>query len=360
VIDDRGPLIYIDITEGGKSMLISCISILRTRATGLALATCLIMLCSLSARAQAVGSSRVMPGGEGSHTIQGRVHFPSGQSKGSSRVKVSLEGESASSNSSTLTDEDGVFRFNHILPGSYTIVVDAGKEYETVHESVNIDRENSVGSLISNVEIMLRPKADASNPAFVNVPKAALDLYQKGAAAAQKGNTKSAVEFLSQAVSAYPNFSAALSELGLLYLKLVQMDKAAETFEALVKLKPDDPTAQLNLGIALFSLNKLDQAEPHLREAIKLNNAGSAAHYYLGVTLIKTKRYDEAQKELETAIANGGDSIAQAHKFLGGLYMSAKKNKQAADELEKYLQLDPKAPNAEQIRGTIKDLRSKQ
>jgi hypothetical protein len=350
-----GPLTHI---AKDKSMLINCLSILKTRAASLALAACLVMLCSLSAKAQAVGSSRGLPGGEGNHTIQGRVHFPSGQSKGSNRVKVTLEGVSAST-STTLTDEDGAFRFNQILPGSYTVVVDAGKEYEIVHESVNIDRENSVGSLISNVEIMLRPKADASNPAFANIPKAALDLYQKGSAAAQKGNAKSAVEFFSQAVSAYPNFPAALSELGLQYLKLVQMDKAGETFEALVKLKPDDPTAQLNLGIALFSQNKLDQAETHLREAIKLNNTGSAAHYYLGVTLIKTKRYDEAQKELETAIANGGDSIAQAHKFLGGLYMSARKNKQAADELEKYLQLDPKAPNAEQIRGTIKDLRSK-
>ena len=340
-------------------MLINGLSILKTRAASFALAACLVMLCSLSARAQAVGSSRGLPGGEGNHTIQGRVHFPSGQSKGSNRVKVILEGVSAST-STTLTDEDGAFRFNQILPGSYTVVVDAGKEYEIVHESVNIDRENSVGSLISNVEIMLRPKADASNPAFANIPKAALDLYQKGAAAAQKGNAKGAVEFFSQAVSAYPNFPAALSELGLQYLKLVQMDKAGETFEALVKLKPDDPTAQLNLGIALFSQNKLDQAELHLREAIKLNSAGSAAHYYLGVTLIKTKRYDEAQKELETAIANGGDSIAQAHMYLGGLYMNARNNKQAADELEKYLQLDPKAPNAERIRATIKDLRSKQ
>jgi Tfp pilus assembly protein PilF len=352
------PLIFIYIAKD-KSMFISCSSNLKTRAAGLALAACLVMLCSLSAKAQAVGSSRGLPGGEGNHTIQGRVHFPSGQSKGSNRVKVTLEGVSAST-SSTLTDEDGAFRFNQIVPGSYTVVVDAGKEYEIVHESVNIDRENSVGSMISNVEIMLRPKVDASNPAFANIPKAALDLYQKGIAAAQKGNAKSAVEFLSQAVSAYPNFPAALSELGAQYLRLVQMDKAGETFEALVKLKPDDPTAQLNLGIALFGQNKLDQAETHLREAIRLNNAGSTAHYYLGVTLIKTRRYDEAQKELETAIANGGDNIAQAHKYLGGLYMSAKKNKQAADELEKYLQLDPKAPNAEQIRGTIKDLRSKQ
>ena len=48
------------------------------------------------------------------------------------------------------------------------------------------------------------------------------------------------------------------------------------------------------------------------------------------------------------------------NKYLGGLYMSAKRNKEAADHLEKYLQLDPKARDADQIRNTIKDLRSKQ
>ena len=339
-------------------MLIRRMSSLKVGFSSLAIALALLMLCSLSGSAQAPGSSRVQPGGEGSRTIQGRVHFPSGQSKGSNRVKVTLEGTSASSTQSTLTDEDGAFRFDHVVPGSYSIVVDAGKEYEIAHEPVSIDRETGVGGMISNLEIMLKPKVDASNPAFADVPKGALDLYQKGSAAAQKGNIKGAAEFLSQAVSAYPNFPAALNELGVQYIKLGQMDKAGETFAALVKLKPADPVAQLNLGIALYNQSKLDQAEVHLREAVKLNGAGSMAHYYLGLTLIKTRRYDDAQKELETAIANGGENIAQAHKYLGGLYMSAKKNKQAADELEKYLQLDPKAPNAEQIRGTIKNLRS--
>ena len=40
--------------------------------------------------------------------------------------------------------------------------------------------------------------------------------------------------------------------------------------------------------------------------------------------------------------------------------MSAGKNQQAANELEKYVKLDPKAPDADRIKGTIKDLRSKQ
>jgi len=102
---------------------------------------------------------------------------------------------------------------------------------------------------------------------------------------------------------------------------------------------------------------KLDGAEAHLREAIKLKSAGPTAHYYLGLTLIKFRAYDEAQKELELAISNGGENLAQAHKYLGGVYMSTHKNKEAADELEKYLKLEPKAPDAEKIKASIKDLR---
>jgi tetratricopeptide (TPR) repeat protein len=130
--------------------------------------------------------------------------------------------------------------------------------------------------------------------------------------------------------------------------------------EALLKLTPNDAHAHLNLGIALFNQKKFEEAEVQLREASKINNADPVAHYYLGMTLLSTKRYPEAEKELELSIANGGDNLALAHKFLGGLYLSSKKNQQAADELEKYLKLDPKAPDAERIKGTIKDLRSKQ
>jgi Carboxypeptidase regulatory-like domain/Tetratricopeptide repeat len=325
---------------------------------------------SLSARAQGVGSSRGLSSGDGNHTIQGRVHMPSGQSATGKTIKVILETTSSMGGSSTVADPDGSFRFNNLRPGRYTVVVDVGKEYEAPRETVDID-PGQMGD--KQVNIQLRFKAGA-DPALANVPKDALDLYEKGTAAAQKGNPKSAAEFFGKAVAAYPQFSLALSDLGVQYLKLLQMDKAAETFEALLKLKPDDVAGQLNLGIALYnqsvalfgekkldeSSQKAGQAETHLRAAIKLNSPGPSAHYYLGVTLIRLRQYDEAQKELELAISNGGDNLPQAHRYLGGLYQSVRRNKEAADELEKYLKLDPKAADAERIRGIIKDLRSKQ
>src|ERR1700754_638854 len=325
----------------------------------LALAISFVLSASLSIYSQGVlpGSSRGPTTGSGNNTIQGRVHFPTGQATGS--VKVNLETTSSfGASSSTSTDQDGVFRFRGLEPGSYTVVVDAGSQYDKAREPVIIDQE-SRGRMVQ-VAIQLHFKVDAANPAFAGVPEKALNLYQKGRAAATKGDNKAAVQFLSDAVAAHPNFAIALSDLGFLHIKLNQWDKAAETYEALLKLKPECATAHLNLGVARYNQKKFEDAETHLRKALELKSAGPMAHYYLAMTLVSLKRHGEALPEFEATVANGGENIALAHRYLGGLYMGANKNQEAADELEKYLKLDPKAPDADRIKGTIKDLRSKQ
>jgi Tfp pilus assembly protein PilF len=321
----------------------------------------------LTANAQGVGSSRGLASGDGNNTIQGRVYFPSGDQP--KPVKLHLESNDSSGAGTTVTDSDGVFRFNSLRPGNYSVVVDGGNEYESTREAVPIDPITN--SRIVQVNIQLRPKASTSNPAFAGVPQTALDLYQKGSTAAQKGDSKSAVEYLGKAVTAAPNFATALSDLGAQYLKLFQWNKAEESFDALVKLKPADAGARLSLGIALYNEGvdlmgqqkfedaekKFNGSETHLREAIRLKLPGPSAHYYLGLMLIKFKAYEEAQKELELTISNGGENLALAHKFLGGVYISTHKNKEAADELEKYLKLEPKAPDAEKIKDSINKLR---
>src|SRR6185369_1247553 len=102
------------------------------------------------------------------------------------------------------------------------------------------------------VNIQLRPKIDANNAAFAGVPKAALEAYQKAATATQKNDSKAAMQFLTEAVAAKPDFALALNDLGTLYEKQFQWSKAAETFAALVKVTPKDASAQTSLGIAIY------------------------------------------------------------------------------------------------------------
>ena len=323
----------------------------------------LILSSVCVARSQGVtpGSSRGLSSGEGSNQIQGRIYFPSGQQVTGKTIKINLESVSTFGNMSTVADQDGSFRFRGLPNGSYTVVVDAGSEYEKSREPVNFDREASPGGRIVQVTVQLQPKVDSSNPLFANIPEKALTFYQKGTAAAKKGDAKAAVESLSAAVAAYPNFPMALSELGTQYLILKEMDKAGETFEALLKIKPTDAAAHLDLGIVAFNKKKMDEAESHLRKAVELKSPGPSAHYYLGLTFISTKRYPDAVTEFQAAISNGGENLALAHKYLGGLYMGhPEKRQEAISELEKYLALDPKASDAERIKATIQDLRNKQ
>ena len=99
-------------------------------------------------------------------------------------------------------------------------------------------------------------------------------------------------------------------------------------------------------------------AEAQLREALKITSTPTA-HMYLGLTLIKVRRFEEARVELETAISMGGGNLAQAHKFLGGIYWQKHEYRRAIDEFETYLRLTPNAPDADRIRGTITELRAK-
>lgn len=316
-----------------------------------------------------VGSSRGLSGSSsGSNIIKGRVHFPVEPQAGR-HVRVRLTSTDLL-NQSAVTDEDGSFSFNGLPAGHYTIIVEAGKEFDQAAEPVSIGRETSVGARNMNVDIHLKLKGTAD--AISKIPKQARELYSKGMEAAAKGDGKQATEQLSSAVALYPEFPQALGELGLQYLKLSQPDKAVEPLKKATGLSPKDFTMRLNYGIALLGNKNYGEAELQLREALKLNSAAPTAHMYLGITLLSLSRdektrqfnnadkYADAQKELETAISSGKDEVAQAHRYLGGIYWGNKDYKRAADEFEIYVKLVPKAGDAARIRDIIKELRSKQ
>ena len=310
----------------------------------------------------------------GRHSINGRLVFPSGQ-RADLQLKVRLESPGLG-DLSVLSDMNGNFSFQSLIAGNYTVIIDGGEFFETVRENVFIEPytvapRNTMGTVAPisrpiTVQVYLRPKGTSThnrpgvlNAGLANVPRPAVELYDKAVEFAQHAETEKAIDNLKRAVGLYPNFGLALNELGVQYLKRGELDKAAEALTKVLQLSPDAPEPSLNYGIVLLQQKKFAEAEAQLRDAVKKNDSTYTAHLYFGITLIYVKNYAQAETELQKAIALGGPKAGQAHYYLGGLYWQTGKHRQAADELDMYLKLEPKAGNADKVRTTVKELRSK-
>jgi len=320
------------------------------------------------------GSGVASTGTGGSHIIKGYVFFPSGR-KADGSIEVKLQCLNAGE-ITVMADTNGSFTFGSLAPANYTIVINAGANYEIARESVVIESDlnpsRSAGTINGtarrySVMITLQPKFDPNaraktsviNAALADVPEEARRLYEKGLELAGAGDTLKAIDNLRAAVSLYPRFPLALNELGVQYLKMGQVSKAIEALTSAATLSPDAFAPKLNLGIALLETNRFSDAEKHLREALRLNPSIPTAHMYLGVTLAKLHNDPEAESELRNAINSGSNQVGLAHKYLGGLYWKHGNYQQAADELDTYLRLTPNAQDADRLRATIKDLRSR-
>ena len=332
----------------------------------------IICVLHLPLAVSAQGNGRASTGTGGIHSIQGYVFFPSGR-RAEGTIVVKLQ-PSTGGEITVIPDNSGGFVFSALMPGNYTIVVNAGDDYEVARDSVYIDTDLNLSragmrlpptSRRYTVMIHLQEKrgvtvkAGVVNAALAEVPEKARKLFEKGLEHARAGEAEKAADSLKEAVALYPNFPLALNELGVQYLKLGHKDKAIETLKAAVKLNPDAYGPRLNLGIAFLEAKRFPEAEEQLREALKRNTSLPTGHMYLGLCLVRLNRYDEAEKELLLAIDGSGNQLAMAQYYLGGIYWKKEEYPKAIEALEAYLKLTPNATDAERVRATIKDLRSR-
>jgi len=260
------------------------------------------------------------------------------------------------------TDERGQFVFSGVSSGTYTVIIDSEKEYQPVSQAVEIVRERNIVPETYTVTIRLRevdaPKSGATKPSVVNaanagVPKKALEFYDKAAELARAKDYPGAIKELKLAVEEYPSYVSALSLIGMLHLRLNELDKADEAFKAALKIDPEAYEPLLNRAITLFKLAKFKDAESLLRKTLKVKPESSAAYYYLGRTLNKLGKNDEAEKAFLTCTEKSPGEFKEAHRLLAAIYLDRGKPERVVEQLEIYLKLVPTAADAENLRMVI-------
>jgi len=259
------------------------------------------------------------------------------------------------------TDERGQFVFSGVAAGTYTVIIDSEKEYQTVSQSVEIVRDRNITPETYTVTIRLR-EVDAAKPttkpsvvnaANAGVPKKALEYYDKASQLARDKNYAGAIKELQLAVAEYPSYVSALTLIGMLHMKLNELDKADEAFKAALKIDPEAYEPLLNRSITLFKLSKFKDAETLLRKTLKVKPESAAAYYYLGRTLNKLGKNDEAEKAFLACTEKSPGEFKEAHRLLAAIYLDRGKPERVVEQLEIYLKLVPTAPDADNLRMVI-------
>jgi len=318
-----------------------------------------VLLAASLTFAQGIGD-RNRPSSGGTHIISGKVRLPDGRPATGARVTVSNTDIGTNTQN---TDQDGSFSFSGMPAGNYSIMVRA-EGFQTESETFTIERF-AAGGQGYQFAFMLRepgqPKNDSRtevNPLLKDVPKDAAAKFEMGREKMAKDDYKGAVGDFDSAIAAYPKFAAAYYEKGAALLKANDLDNATAAFVRAIELKPDYVEAKYGYGLAMFQKKDYTVSAAAFNDVLQQRKDMAEAHLNLGISLFYLKNFDASENELKAAVGTkSGEKLALAHLYLGQIYSQKKRNAEAVTELEKYLEMVPKAPNADRIKQAIEQLK---
>jgi Tfp pilus assembly protein PilF len=306
------------------------------------------------------------PAGVVFHTIRGKIFLPSGNLP-EQRIRVVLELNSGGIAGETFSDSVGNFEFRSLPNSSYRVTVHSDNHtYETTQEAVDL-----FGNFPRTfmVQIYLKEKSDGrifkpkekivSVADFQEVPKAAKKSYEKGLKLARDDKTEDAAARFEEAIKAFPDYLHAINKLGEQYMAMNKLTEAQSMFDRAIALNRKFALPHINLGLLFVNRKSYAQAIASLETANGLDDTYPMSHFYLGVALLNNDPPDleRAEKELERSLAMGGKNFVAARKYLYNLSVRRTDMFKAAEHLEAYLKDAPNAPDAEDVRQRLADVK---
>jgi tetratricopeptide (TPR) repeat protein len=276
-------------------------------------------------------------------------------------LQVELLNEVDSVIARTKTDTSGLFVFQRLSDGVFQVKVQPyGTSYISQTKRVQLDRTRA----FEQVDFVLETKQTASVTArgravFVQeVPEPARKQYERATVLLQKIELqKEGLEALKKAVDLFPLYFDALELLGTEYVKQQEYEPAIPVLTKAIEVNSRSYQSLYALSVAWYNLKQMPAAIESIRRAITLNQKSINANLWLGTLLRQTEKLDEAETYLKQANQLAQSKSPDAHWQLALLFNQLKRYKEAADELELFLKIQPDSKDTELIKKLIKRLR---
>lgn len=298
-----------------------------------------------------------------SHTnvIQGLVRSAGGSPL--ANVLVVLKRITGDPVEQQITGPDGRYAFPNLAKNNYLITAEPPKPF--LPQTRPVDILAGLGEVL-RVDFHLEQAASASkgisvSPLFVQeVPPQADAAYKQAHAHLREGKKEEALQELQRAVEIFPDYFAALNQLGLEYMQRGAAEEAEGWFQQAVEVNRNSASALFGLGWVHYQKQELEQAVERLRKSEQNNPRIADTHFFLGLTLLELKRPLEAEDPFRAVVElKRADQRPIVYLYLASIYDQQTRYAEAVDALKSYLKLLPAQKRSAKLRDLLKRLERK-
>ena len=311
--------------------------------------------------------------GQGGNSISGNVY-------GSERlplegITVELLDDLYRTLARLRTNSMGRFFFNRMPSGKYRIrVLPLGTNYQEQEQEVEIQnmvRNTSNGQRIvtafDNVQrdFYLRLNKE-TNPLVTEtifaqeVPLEAKRLYDEALNLLKENKLEAGFGKLKTAIEVFPEYYMAIERLGLEYVNAKHYEAAQILLQRAIEINPRSFKGWYGIAYSLYKLNLDQEALKAAKSSLQINSSSIDALLLAGTLRRQTGSFAESEKYLIKAKNSSKKRNPEVHWQLALLYgNNLKRYKEAADELELFLNHLPTDKDPKKIKLLIKTFREK-
>jgi len=209
--------------------------------------------------------------------------------------------------------------------------------------------------------VLRRPRPEAAFPteAGSDVPKPARKAWGHAMKAVEAGNWHSAEQILQPVTAAHPKFARGWHLLGAIYQNQQKAEDAMDAFRKAIAADPEELGPQVMLTRLAVQIKDWETALTASEGLIKADSRHRypEAHIHNAVARYHRSDLDGAERSAREALRLDRKRLLPRAEYVLGTVLAAKRDYQgAASHLGQYLQLEPKAADAEAVRTRIANL----
>ncbi|HEY9140572.1 MAG TPA: tetratricopeptide repeat protein [Bryobacteraceae bacterium] len=304
------------------------------------------------------------------------------------------------------TDKNGHYIYTGLPMGRFDVSVEVdGKEMDKVNnvqttvsanKIVNFDlkaaaaqqaaltQAGQTGSLSKDQERSMTPEQKKQLEEYISKQKESIkknaelnQAYTAGKTAMENKQYEAAIESFNKAGEIDPRQGAVWASLAQAYEQFAKtktgpdsdanMQKSADAWTKAIALNPNDPGLHNNYALTLAAAKKFPEAQAELEKAATINPAGAGQYYYnLGALEVNAGQNDAASEAFKKAITITPPYAEAFYQY--GLTLVAKASYDQAGKIvpvpgtaeafQKYLELTPNGPHAEEAKAMLETLGS--